>query len=337
MDNHKTALLLLNIGTPEKPTVKEVRKFLFRFLNDKHVIDLPWILRKLLVNLIIVPFRASRSTKLYKKLWDKNGSPLLYYSNEVVDNLQKKMDGNTDVYIGMRYGKPNIEDVLKEIYSVGYGKIVVLPQFPQYASSTTQSAVEKVIDITSKWSDVPEISTVWWFFDHPSFIHAFTERIKLYNPDNYDHIIFSYHSLPLRHIDKIHRESSKEICQCGKGQEEVNPFCYKSGCYETTRLISDRLNLSADKYSVAFQSRFSKNWLSPFTDETIKQLAADGKRKLLVVCPSFVTDCLETKVEIGMEYTGLFKSLGGDTLDLVESLNDMPEWIDALKDIAKNH
>lgn len=337
MNNNKTAILLINVGTPDKPTVKSVRKFLSQFLNDKQVIDLPWLVRKILVNLIIVPFRALKSAKMYKKLWNSNGSPLLHYSKMIREMLQEGTSINYDFFIGMRYGNPGIADSLKKIQSGKYSKLVILPLFPQYAAATTGTSVEAVFNILDKWKDRPETNTIWWFFNHPAFIRAYTERIKRYNPEEYDHIIFSYHSLPLSHITKIHKQYSPENCQCEDDSSELNPFCYRNACYETTRLLINCMGIDADKYSVAFQSRFSKNWLSPFTDDTIRYLALNGKKRLLVVCPSFVSDCLETTVEIGMEYNKLFESLGGETLKLVESLNDMPEWIGAIEEIIQNH
>ena len=335
-NSKKTAVILANIGTPDKPEVKAVRKYLSQFLNDRRVIDLPWIVQKILVNLIIVPFRAPQSTKLYKMLWTDEGSPLLVNAEKNRLALQKVLGVDYDVFIAMRYGNPSIQSVLNEIKEKRFGKLILIPVFPQYASSTTGSIAEYVSKEISKWYVIPEYRLVSQFYDHPKFVQAFAERIQSYDPKSYDHIIFSYHGLPNRQIDKTHPSVNSETCSCEEAMPSHGQYCYKATCYATTRLLADAVGLSKNDYSVAFQSRLTKNWLNPFADEMVIEKAKSGVKKLLVVAPSFVADCLETIVEIGLEYEELFKENGGEKLQLVESLNDHPVWIEALKELVSN-
>jgi ferrochelatase len=180
----------------------------------------------------------------------------------------------------------------------------------------------------------PAVKITGQFYSHPAFIEAFASQIKKYDPHKYDHVLFSFHGLPLRHIQKSHPEVDYVTCNCENELPAHGAFCYKATCFETTRLLTKRLNLVAGSYSVSFQSRLSKNWLTPFTDKRLEELIAAGKKKVLIVAPSFVADCLETIVEIGEEYKTLFKQLGGEELTLVESLNDNDDWIDAIITIA---
>ncbi|MGQ8336906.1 ferrochelatase [Sunxiuqinia sp. A32] len=334
MDNSKrTAVILANIGTPDKPEVGAVRRYLFEFLNDRRVIDLPWFFQKLLVNLIIVPFRAPKSTKIYKMLWTDEGSPLLVNAEKNRQDLQKSLGDKYEVYIAMRYRKPSINSVLNEVKEKGFGKLVVIPMFPQYASSTTGSIGQYVAEKISKWYVIPEYRMISQFYDHPQFVKAFAERINSYNPSEYDHIIFSYHGLPNRQIDKTHPSIDSTKCTCEKELPKHGHFCYKATCYATTRLLAGALGLSPKDYSVAFQSRLTRNWLNPFADEMVVEKAKQGVKKLLFVAPAFVADCLETTVEIGIEYEELFKEHGGEKLQLVESLNDHPAWTETLRQL----
>lgn len=333
MKSLKTAVLLINVGTPDEPTVKAVRRYLFEFLNDRRVIDIPLIAQKILVNLIIVPFRAPKSTKLYQRLWTDKGSPLLYISENVQDKLQEKLVDKAHVFMAMRYGNPSMGKALSAIKKGNFDRVVVLPMFPQYASSTNGTAIQAVIDEVRTWNTIPEIHAINQFYDHPAFLNAFTERILSYQPETYDHIIFTYHGLPNRHLEKNHPEESIKTCNCETSLPEFGKLCYKATCYQTTRELVKRLGLEKDKYSVSFQSRLSNNWMTPFTDKNLIGRAKQGNKKVLVVAPAFVADCLETTVEIGWEYKELFIENGGEELQMAESLNDSPVWIDALEEI----
>ena len=335
MENKKTAVLLINLGTPDEPKVKAVRRYLSEFLNDRRVIDIPLVLQKILVNLIIVPFRAPKSTKLYQRLWTEKGSPLLYFSESVHAELQKKLASKADVYLAMRYGNPSIGKALSAIKKGNYDSLVVLPLFPQYASSTNGTAIQAVIDEVRKWNTIPTINAISQFYDHPVFLDAFADRIKSYQPEKFDHVIFTYHGLPNRHLEKNHPEESIKTCNCENVLPEFGKFCYKAACYQTTRELVKRLDLPADKYSVSFQSRLSNNWMTPFTDKNLISRAKQGSKNILVTAPSFVSDCLETTVEIGWEYKELFMENGGENLQMVESLNDSPQWISAMEKILE--
>ena len=297
------------------------------------MIDIPLVLQKILVNLIIVPFRAPKSTKLYQRLWTDKGSPLLYFSEQVKSELQKKLDSKADVFLAMRYGNPSIGKALSVVQKGNYDQVVIFPMFPQYASSTNGTAIQAVIDQIRQWNTIPEIHAVNQFYDHPAFLDAFTERIQSYQPENFDHVVFSYHGLPNRHLEKNHPEESINTCNCETALPEFGKFCYKATCYQTTRELASRLGLKSDKYSVSFQSRLSNNWMTPFTDKNLISRAKQGSKNILVVAPAFVADCLETTVEIGWEYKEMFIENGGENLQMVESLNDSPSWIAAMEEI----
>lgn len=327
-------VLLINLGTPDSPGVSDVRSYLSQFLNDPRVIDIPWFWRKILVNLIIVPFRAAKSAAIYRKLWTAKGSPLLYYGQEVQKLLQAEVGSEYGVHLAMRYKNPSIPSVLEEMQMKNYDEIIVLPMFPQYASASTGSALEEVMRVVSRWWVIPEIKYISQYYDHPTFISAFVARGKAYQLDDYDHVLFSYHGLPERQVDKVHPGHDCEEYGCETQVIAENKFCYRATCYATTRAIAGNLGLSADRYTVCFQSRLDQKWLKPFSDEVVADLARRGMKKILVFSPAFTADCLETIVEIGEEYQDIFKANGGEKVQLVESLNDHPLWIQCLKQLV---
>jgi ferrochelatase len=329
----KTGVLLVNLGTPDSPSVSDVRSYLSQFLNDPRVIDIPWLWRKILVNLIIVPFRAPKSAKVYQKLWTDKGSPLLYYSQRVKELLQTELGESFDVFLAMRYKNPSIPDVLEQMRRNNYARIIVVPMFPQYSSAATGSALDEVMRVIRQWWVIPEIRMVSQYYAHPLFLQGFVERAKKYDLREYDHILFSYHGLPERQVDKVYDKGLCADHDCEHEITEENKFCYKATCYATTRLLAERLGISAERYTVCFQSRLDKKWLTPFSDEVVAECAKKGMKKLLVFSPAFTADCLETIIEIGDEYQEIFTHHGGEKVQLVESLNDHPLWIQCLKDI----
>jgi ferrochelatase len=329
----KKAILLVNVGTPDRPEVKAVRRYLAEFLSDPRVIDIGWLGRMLLVNLIIVPFRAPKSTLLYKKLWTDSGSPLSIHLNHLVKKIQTKMGQEVTVFGAMRYANPGLKKVLAEIQQKGFDEIVVMPLYPQYASSTTGSVFEYVCAEVKTWDAIPQIRFVGQFYQHPAFLNAFEKRIKAYRPETFDHVVFSYHGLPVRQVQKIHQGNDESNCTCHLAMPAHGMFCYKAACYETTRQLALRLGLSTDGFTSSFQSRMSKNWLSPFTDQVLSHLARQGRKKVLVVSPSFVADCLETLIEVNEEYKKIFTENGGEELVLVESLNSCDDWVNAISEI----
>jgi len=331
---YKTAVILANVGTPDEPTVPAVRRYLFQFLNDRRVIDLPWLLQKFLVNVIIVPFRAPKSTKLYQMLWTSKGSPLLTISIESREKLQKRLGENYEVFVGMRYQNPSLKTTLQTIKEKRFDKIVVLPMFPQYASSTTGTISQLVNTEIARWNVIPELTIVSQFYDNPGFVKAFAAQIRKYKPEEFDHIIFSYHGLPFSQTDRVHPAIKTVNCNCEVEMPDHGRFCYKATCYETTRLLAKELGLPKSAYSVAFQSRLTKNWLKPFSDKEVIKLAKEGKKRVLMAAPAFIADCLETIVEIGVEYQHLFEENGGEKIQLVESLNANADWIETLADLV---
>jgi ferrochelatase len=268
-------------------------------------------------------------------LWSDKGSPLLYYGNSIKDKLQALLRDDHGVFLAMRYGNPGLDGVLEEISAGDFSGIIVMPLFPQYASSTTGTALAAVLSKIKKWNRIPDIQVISQFYNHPAFIGAFVKRIQQYHPENFDHILFSYHGLPVRHISKIHPNIDYRNCVCENQFPGHGEYCYKATCYETTRLLASKLALSKERYSQGFQSRLSDKWLMPFTDEIIAKKAQQGVKSILIVAPAFVADCLETTVELGIDYKNLFLKSGGSRLEYVESLNDMPEWINGLSEIIQ--
>ena len=331
---NKTGVLLVNLGTPDSPSVADVRSYLSQFLNDPRVIDIPWLLRKILVNLIIVPFRAPKSAKIYQKLWTSNGSPLLYYSKRVKDLLQKDLGMDYEVFLAMRYKNPSIPDVMEEMRKKNFAKIIVVPLFPQYASASTGSAHEEVMRVVRQWWVIPEISFVSQYYDHPTFIKSIVAQGQKYNHEDFDYVLFSYHGLPERQVDKAHPSGRCADKNCEVKISDENQYCYKATCYATTRLVADALRIPKEKYTVCFQSRLDDKWLKPFSDKVVEDCAKKGMKKILVFSPAFTADCLETIIEIGDEYQHIFQANGGDKVQLVESLNDHPTWITCLKEIV---
>jgi ferrochelatase len=215
-----------------------------------------------------------------------------------------------------------------------YERIIVLPMFPQYASASTGSALDEVMRVIRKWWVIPEIKMISQYYDHPTFIEAFAERGRRYSIDDYDHVLFSYHGLPERQVDKVY---DNDLCANHDCEHEVtddNKYCYKATCYATTRLLAEKLHIPAEKYTVCFQSRLDQKWLKPFSDEVVRECGRKGMKKILVFSPAFTADCLETIIEIGDEYQEIFKEHGGEKVQLVESLNDHPLWIKCLKELV---
>ena len=339
MKNNKIGVLILNLGTPDSSSVRDVRKYLSEFLNDPRVIDIGKLARLLLVNLIIVPFRAPKSAKEYQKLFKiGNGkSPLLTYGKNLANKLNSIAENDYDIQLAMRYGSPSMEEVLGKMRLENYDQLYLFPLYPQYASASTGSTIEKAFKIINNWWVIPEVSVIGQFYNHPEFIKCILNRANKFNITDYDHVVFSYHGIPERHVDKVYLDGKP--CADHSCETEINDdntHCYKAACYATTRIIVEKLQLEPGKYSTCFQSRLGKDpWLMPYTDHVIEKLGKDGMKKLLVFSPAFVADCLETTIEISEEYSNLFKENGGQQLDLVPSLNDDDDWAKSLHTIIK--
>ena len=334
----KKGVLLVNLGSPDSPSVKDVRKYLTEFLNDPFVIDINPIARFFLVNFVIVPFRASKSAKLYEHIWTKEGSPLITHSIKQKQLLQESLGNDYIVELGMRYQNPSIESAFKKLVEQKVESIIAIPLYPQWASSSTESSIVEVNRVAKKYK-FSNLKIIEKFYDDENYLNALVNVAKKYLPSpagegpgvRYDYFIFSYHGLPERQIKKIYPDHCKINDNCCSMISEKNKFCYRVACYYTTRELVKRLSIPEGKYVTSFQSRLDDKWLKPYSDKVIEQLAKEGKKKILVFSPAFVSDCLETIYEIGIEYNDLFRKYGGEKIQLVESLNENPMWIDALK------
>lgn len=336
----RTAVLLIQLGTPDSPSTNDVRRYLGEFLNDPRVIDLPWLGRTLLVNGIIVPFRAPKSAKVYKELWEMgNGeSPLVVHSKKLKQKLQDRFQSSeVEIFLAMRYQNPSMYDVLAEIKKQNFDRIVLLPLFPQYASATTGSAIDLAMKIVRKWWVIPEVIAINQFWDNDGYLDSIVEQAKNFNLEDYDHFLFSYHGLPERHVDKVYEGS--DLCSdepCETEVNDKNKFCYKATCYATTRALAQKIGIKEQDYTVCFQSRLDKKWLTPFADKVVIEQATKGSKKILVFSPAFVADCLETLIEIGEEYQELFVEKGGEKVQLVPSSNDHVRFVDGLEQIIRS-
>ncbi len=334
-----TGVLIVNLGTPDSPSVPDVRKYLREFLMDGRVIDIPYVNRFLLVNCIIAPFRAPKSAKVYKEVWTEQGSPLKVYSEELEVLLQNQLGPEYLVSLGMRYQSPSIATALDKLNNKGLERIIVVPLFPQYASATTGSVHDKVMEIVRGWQIIPEMVYINSFFDHPLFVKAFAELGKKYmSEDHYDHFIFTYHGLPERQIRKGDCTNTCLKGSCCDTLHAMNRSCYRAQCFATTRLLADQLGIKAEDYTVCFQSRLGKDpWIQPYTEDVILDLCKKGKKRVLAFSPAFVADCLETTIEVGEEYKEVFEKHGGEHWKLVESLNVNPLWVETLVDLVHNY
>jgi ferrochelatase len=337
MAKSKTGVLLVNLGTPDSPSVPDVAKYLREFLMDERVIDIPFWRRWLLINLIIVPTRSPQSAKAFQELWHKEGgSPLKMHGLRSTELLQAALGNDFQVEFAMRYQNPNLKSVLASLKNKGFKELIVIPLYPQFASASTGSTLEKVIDDMKKWETTPTLKIISQFPDHPSFIKAFAAIGKKYMAEaKYDHYLFSYHGLPEGQIMKASCDNYCRLGDCCLTYHSKNKYCYRAQCFETTRLLVKELGIKDEDRTICFQSRLGKTpWIKPYTDEVIGQLTKRGIKNVLVFSPAFVADCLETTIEIGVEYKKLFQEKGGQRWQLVESLNVHPLWIECLKQLV---
>jgi ferrochelatase len=337
----KKGVLLVNLGTPNSASTADVRTYLNEFLMDPRVIDVNPVLRTLLVRGLIVPFRAPKSARLYQKIWsDTTGSPLMHYSILQQDALQQRLGDEYIVELAMRYQNPTIQSALNRLQDALVDDIQVIALFPQYASASTGSVYDKVMELLMDWPTKPTISFVNSFHDNELMIATFAENATKYDPEKFDHVLFSFHGLPQRQLIKA--DHTQKHClkanNCCETITDANKFCYSAQSHHTAKLIAEKLNIPKEKYTICFQSRLGNDpWVQPYTSEVVASLAKEGKKSLLVFCPAFVADCLETVYEVTTEYGDEFKALGGDRVQLVESLNDSPTWISALEKMVRDN
>ena len=336
MIKNKKAVLLISLGTPDSPSWFDVASYLSQFLGDSRVLStIPSFLRFILVNLIIVPTRTFSSSKSYKALWTDRGSPLKFHMEDLTEKVKNALQDSYDVEYAMRYKNPSLKNKLQDFEKRGYEEIILLPVFPQYSSAANGSFLDYALQQISKWNVIPSVKTVSQFYDNDAFLEAFKENILEFDLNSYDKIIFSYHGLPISQLDDTYSEGKCDDRDCENGVSGDNHHCYKAACYETTKLLLNKLDINPDKTITAFQSRLSSNWVKPFSDKVIEDFAENGVKNILVVSPSFTGDCLETIFEIGVEYEELFIEKGGQKLDYVPSLNSNDNWVKCIEDMVR--
>ena len=341
----KTGVLIVNLGTPDSPTRYDVYRYLREFLTDRRVIDYPWVARQALVQGIIAPLRSGSSAKLYQDLWTEEGSPLKVYGESLVEQVAPRLGDEYVVRLAMRYQEPSIEDTIKELLDEDISRLVVFSLFPQYASATVGSVHDEVMRVLREEDNIPELVLLRDYYDHPTMLDCFADNARAFDLDSYDHVLFSFHGLPERQLRKADRhEHCTKAENCCSTIGRVNQYCYSAQCHATAHGIARRLGLHDDArpnhdqpaYSICFQSRLGpEKWAQPYTSDIIKERRDAGDTKLIVLCPAFTADCLETVIEISDEYKEEFEEMGGEVLDLVPSLNDMPKWADAVAEIIR--
>jgi protoporphyrin/coproporphyrin ferrochelatase len=334
----KKGILLINLGTPDHPNTPSVRRYLQEFLIDPRVIDIPWLLRFLLVYGVIGPLRSKKSAAAYQAIWTESGSPLLVNSIALQKALSKTLEGLNEDYVvalGMRYGNPSIQSALQALKDQKVDHITIIPLFPQYASASSGSALEATLERLARQNTIPNIRVIRDFYHLPGYIDAYTDLIQQHIQDkSIDRILFSYHGLPERQIKKTRCQASCVLSNASgpcKRMDSSNSDCYRAQCYETTRLIAEKLGLRADQYQICFQSRLGRTpWIKPYTDQVLIDLSKQRVRNIAVVCPSFVSDCLETLEEINIRAREQWQALGGERFVCVPCINTHPMWVAGL-------
>ena len=334
----KKAIILMNLGSPDSTEVKDVRRYLKEFLMDERVIDVPYLLRSFLINGIIVPFRAPKSAEAYSTVWTKDGSPLVVLTKQLQQALQLKV--TEPVAIAMRYGNPTPQSAFDQLQqdNPDLEEVLAIPLYPHYAMSSFETAVESAKEVHQKNNYGFALHFLKPFYNEPNYIDALAQNIAPYLLKEHDHILFSYHGIPGRHV----RKSDTTGCHCLKVEnccEVASPahaHCYRHQVFTTTRLVMEKLNIPKEKYSIAFQSRLGKGWLQPFTDKRLEEMPKEGIKKLLILCPAFVSDCLETLEEIDERGKEDFMKAGGERFTMIPCLNTNPAWVDVLANWVKD-
>ena len=325
-------VLLVNLGSPDSPEPKDVKKYLGEFLMDEKVIDVPKWARTLLVKGIILNTRPKASAKAYKKIWWNEGSPLIVLSERLKEKVQKLV--KIPIELSMRYGSMTIKSGLEKLVKQGVDEVLIIPLYPQFAMATTETILVLAENLQKDFFPSVKINSLQPFYNDPEYIKVLSESIKQFLQDKkYDHLLFSYHGIPERHIRKS--DITKSHCKIDKSccvtPSKAHEFCYKHQCLEVTRLVGEYLKMKADTYSTSFQSRLGFDpWLRPYTDRTIETLGKNGTKNMAIVTPAFVSDCLETLEEIAMEGEEIFHEAGGENFTTIPCLNDDPNWVKLL-------
>jgi len=340
LTDQRKGLLLVNLGTPDAPTTAAVRRYLREFLSDRRVLDIAAPLRWALLELFILPSRPARSAEAYRKVWTEAGSPLLVHSRNLATQLAEALGPEWAVELGMRYGNPSLDVALQKLAAAGTRSITLAPLYPQYASSSTGSTLERVQQLVGAAWNVPALRVVPPFFNHPAFLDAWVEVARpALREARADHVLFSFHGLPERQVRKsdVSGRHCLQSPSCCDSPVAENQWCYRFQCFSTARSLTSRLGIPPEHSTVSFQSRLGRTpWLKPYTDLLLPQLVQKGVRRLAVVCPAFVADCLETEEEIGIRARADFLRAGGESLTLVPSLNAHPAWVRALVQMVRD-
>lgn len=333
----KRAVLLANLGSPDAPETKPVRHYLNQFLMDPYVIQLPWLLRRLIVSLFVLPTRPKASAEAYRSVWMEQGSPLIVLSERLTQALQQQLD--MPVAMAMRYGQPSIEKQLLALCEdKAISEILYLPLYPHHADSTVTTSIDEARRVIKKHQLNVQLRVVQPFYDHPDYIQTLVKSAESYLQQDYDHLIFSYHGLPESHVTKLDESGAHCLKRndCCESAHAAHKTCYRHQVMRTTQCFALQAGLAQNRYSVAFQSRLGRaKWLGPNTEDRLVELAQQGAKKVLVICPAFVTDCLETLEEIAIRGEEVFKDAGGESLTLIPCLNDHPDWVSLLADWCK--
>ncbi len=333
MSATKRGIVLMNLGSPDSTEVKDVRRYLNEFLMDERVIDTPYVLRLLLVKGLITPTRAPKSAEAYKTIWTKEGSPLIVFTKQLQAALQKLVE--EPVEIAMRYGSPTPQEAFDNLLrkNPDIEEVVAVPLYPHYAMSSYETAVAHAKETYKKNGYKFQLKFVEPYYNDADYINALADNMRPYLQKEYDHILFSYHGVPGRHIKKsdITGNHCLTVADCCNVASPAHAHCYRHQCFTTTRLVTDQLQIPKDKFSISFQSRLGKGWLEPFTDIRLEQMPREGIKKLLIICPAFVSDCLETLEEIEDRGREIFLHAGGDKYTMIPCLNTNPLWVATLK------
>ena len=324
--------LLINLGSPDSPDPSDVKRYLGEFLMDERVIDTSKALRTFLVKGIILNTRPKKSAKAYKKIWWEEGSPLIVLSKRLQKSVQKKI--SIPVELAMRYGNPSIEEGIKNLVNQGVNEVILIPLYPQFAMATTETILVLAEEVRSQNHPNLSFTVLPPFYNHPDYIRVLSESIQENLKGKvWEHLLFSYHGIPERHIrksdvTKSHCKIDKSCCQTSS---KAHKYCYRHQCYETTRQVAEYLELKEGTFSTSFQSRLGLDpWLRPYTDQTVAKFAKKGLKKMAIATPAFVSDCLETLEEIGMEAAEDFEEKGGEKLYVIPCINDRPDWVNVL-------
>jgi ferrochelatase len=329
-------VLLVNLGSPDSTSVGDVRRYLNEFLMDKRVIDVPWLLRRVIVGMILIN-RPKESAHAYEKIWTPEGSPLVVISRNVHDCLQQRV--KKPVELAMRYQNPSIISAVKKLNENGVDELLLIPLFPHYAMSSYETAVERVKSVARVFASKMRIRVQPPYYDSPDYITALVESARNYLEAGYDHLLFSYHGLPERHLKKSDPTGGHCLKKpnCCEVASPAHATCYRAQCFKTVQAFVKQAGVPSGKYSVSFQSRLGRDpWLKPYTDFELAELPKRGVKRLMVICPAFVSDCLETLEEIAIRGRETFLSAGGSEFTQIPCMNDHPSWVGALEKMVND-